>query len=52
MVAELRKAMTPMHSTTAEISKKLSLYGKVKQLLEKFDVDILITEEPGRLVAK
>lgn len=52
LVAELQEAMTPMHLVTPEISKKLPIYGKVKQFLERFDVDVPITEESGSLVAK
>lgn len=52
LVAELQEAMTPSHLVAPEICKKLPIYGKVKQFLERNGVDVPITEESGTLIAK
>lgn len=52
LISELQEALTPALLVDPEIFKKLPLYGKVKQLLERFGVQVPATEESGNLVAK
>lgn len=52
LIAEIKDAMTPMYLVDPEICKKLPIYGKVKAFLERFDVQVPVTEESGSLVAK
>ena len=48
----IRDAMSPSYLVDPDICKKLPIYGKVKTFLEKFDVDVPVTDESGSLVAK
>lgn len=52
LLSEIREALTPALLVHPEICKKLPIYGKVKQFLEKFGVQLPATEESGNLVAK
>lgn len=52
LIQELKEAMTPVYLVDPEISKKLPIYGKVKAFLEKYGVQVPVTNESGSLVAK
>lgn len=52
LIQELKEAMTPLYLVDPDISKKLPIYGKVKAFLERFGVQVTVTNESGNLVAK
>ena len=52
LVQELKEAMILLYMVDPEISKRLPIHVKVKSFLERFDVQVPITNESGSLVAK
>lgn len=52
LISELKDTLTPMYLIHPEISKKLPIYGKVKTFLERYGVQVPVTEESGTLVAR
>ena len=45
LIQELKEALTPLYLVDPELSKKLPIYGKVKTFLERFGVQVPVTNE-------
>lgn len=52
LIFELKEALTPSYLIGPDIAKKLPIYGKAKAFLERYGVEVPVTEESGTLVAK